>query len=69
MFLLYFRYAHCISIRLWKTFCEDEGTRAICQYLEIGKPVAILELLDNKITALGCEFISKALHPKMNPSI
>ena len=28
-----------------------------------------LELLDNKISALGCEFIARALHPKMNPTI
>lgn len=28
-----------------------------------------MELLDNKITALGCEFISKALHPRMKPQI
>jgi Ran GTPase-activating protein (RanGAP) involved in mRNA processing and transport len=35
----------------------------------LGKPVNILELLDNKITALGCEFISKTLHPISKPSI
>ena len=23
-------YPHCRSIRFWKTYCEDEGTRAIC---------------------------------------
>ena len=57
-------YQPCVSIRFWKTFCEDEGVRAICQFLAIGKNVAFLELLDNKITPLGCEFISKALHPK-----
>lgn len=43
--------------------------RAICQYLDIGKPVVLLELLDDKITPLGCEFIAKSLHPKMNPQI
>jgi Ran GTPase-activating protein (RanGAP) involved in mRNA processing and transport len=43
--------------------------RAICQYLELGKPVKFLELLDNKITPLGCEFISRALHPKMASQI
>jgi len=31
--------------------------------------VIFLELLDNRISALGCEFISRALHPKMNPTI
>ena len=43
--------------------------RAICQYLELGKPVATLELLDNKITPLGCEFISRALQPRLNPTL
>jgi hypothetical protein len=28
-----------------------------------------MELLNNKITPLGCEFISKTLHPKMSPQI
>ena len=37
--------------------------------MEVGKQVGILELLDNKITSLGCEFISKALHPKMGSGI
>lgn len=58
------KYQHCVSIRLWKTFCEDEGVRSVCQYLEHGRNVAFLELLDNNITPLGCEFLSKALHPK-----
>lgn len=64
-------YPHCVSIRLWKTFCEDEGCRQICQFLEMEKvnSTLFLELLDNKITPLGCEFISRALHPKMNPTI
>lgn len=63
------RYQHCTSIRLWKAFCEDEGVRAVCQYLDHGKNVAFLELLDNQITPLGCEFLSKALHPKSQPMI
>ena len=58
------KYNLCTSIRLWKTFCEDEGARAVCQYLEHTKSVNFLELLDNNITPLGCEFLSKALHPK-----
>lgn len=63
------KYQHCKSIRLWKTFCEDEGVRAVCQYLEVGKNVAFLELLDNNITELGCEFLSRALHPRNTPAI
>ena len=26
-------YLHCISMRFWKTFCEDEGCRHICQFI------------------------------------
>lgn len=63
------KYQHCTSIRLWKTYCEDEGVRAVCQYLEVGRNVAFLELLDNNITPLGCEFLSKSLHPKCQPMI
>lgn len=62
-------YPHCHSIRLWKTFCEDEGVRAVCQYLETGKGVLFMELLDNKITPLGCEFISRVMHPSKSPQI
>lgn len=29
----------------------------------------MLELLDNKITSLGCEFISQAIHPRANTSL
>ena len=28
-----------------------------------------MELLDNRITSLGCEFISKAIHPRANTAI
>lgn len=31
--------------------------------------ITYLELLDNNITALGCEFLGKVLHPKMKPQI
>ena len=33
------------------------------------KGVTVLELLDNNITPLGCEFIGKLLHPRTNSSI
>ena len=29
----------------------------------------MLELLDNKLTALSCEFVSRVLHPKSNTMI
>ena len=62
-------YLHAFSLRLWKTFCEDEGVRAICQWLEINRTIRFLELLDNRITPLGCEFIGRILHPKMGSPI
>ena len=62
-------YPHCRSIRLWKTYCEDEGVRAVCQFVEVGKGISVLELLDNKMTPHGCEFISKVIHPKSNTGI
>jgi Ran GTPase-activating protein (RanGAP) involved in mRNA processing and transport len=54
---------------LWKNYCEDEGVRAVCQFIEVAKSVIALEILDNKVTALGCEFISRIIHPKANTSI
>ena len=62
-------YPHCRSIRLWKTYCEDEGVRAVCQFIQVAKGVSVLELLDNKITPLGCEFISQAIHPNSNTAL
>lgn len=64
-----YSYPHCRSIRLWKNYCEDEGVRAVCSFVEFAKSVIALEILDNKITPLGCEFISRAIHPKANTSI
>lgn len=57
------KYKHGRSIRMWKTGCQDEGVRNICMYMEETNSVVILELLDNLITPLGCEFIGRALLP------
>jgi Ran GTPase-activating protein (RanGAP) involved in mRNA processing and transport len=43
--------------------------RAVCQCLQQIKTVFKLDLLDNKITYLGCEFISKLIHPKSNTNL
>ena len=56
-------YPHLRSIRLWKTYCEDEGVRAICSFLDKNASVLCLELLDDKVTPLGCEFIGRTLTP------
>lgn len=31
--------------------------------------MTVLELLDNKITSLGCEFVGKLMHPRTNGNI
>lgn len=54
---------------MWKTKCEDEGVRAICQYIPINKSVTTLEILDNNVTSLGCEFLGKLLTPKMGTNL
>lgn len=56
-------YPHCSSIRLWKTYCEDEGVRILCEFLLGCNSILCLDLLDNKITPLGCEFLGKTLRP------
>lgn len=56
-------YPHLISIRLWKTYIEDEGVRAICEFLQKCSTIQCLELLDDKVTPLGCEFLGKTLTP------
>lgn len=43
--------------------------RAVCQFIELGKPLLFLELLENKVTPLGCEFLARILHPKLAPTI
>jgi hypothetical protein len=56
-------YPHAVSIRFWKTYCEDEGVRLLCTFLMRCTSILCLELLDNKITHLGCEFLGKTLKP------
>ena len=28
------KYPHLVSLRLWKTYIEDEGVRAVCEFLQ-----------------------------------
>jgi hypothetical protein len=37
--------------------------------VEVGKGISVMELLDNKISPLGCEFISRVIAPKANTGI
>ena len=48
-------------IRLWKVDLQDEGLRSICNYIDKVNSVEYLDLMDNKITSLGCEFLGKSL--------
>ena len=54
-------------IRMWNAMCEDEGVRAICRYIMICPSVIVLELFQNNITALGCQFIGKMITPGAIP--
>lgn len=56
-------------MRLWKTKCEDEGVRAVCNYVAINNNVVILELLDNAITPLGCQFLGKLFAPEARTNL
>ena len=41
----------------------------MCTFIESAKSISVLELLDNKITPLGCEFIARTMHPKSNTAV
>lgn len=58
-------YQHLKKIRFWKVNVEDEGLRSICNYIEKVNSIEYLDLMDNKITSLGCEFLSRVL---INPN-
>lgn len=40
-------YKHLKKIRLWKVRAQDEGVRAICNYIDKAQTVEYLDLLDN----------------------
>lgn len=54
------------SVRFWKIKAQDEGVRALSKYMMQNKTVEVVDLLDNEITPLGCEFLGRALHPSCN---
>lgn len=58
-------YKHVKSIKLWKVNAQDEGVRTVCNFMMKMKIIDNLDLLDNGIGALGCEFIGKMLHPSL----
>ena len=62
-------YNHITSIRLWAGHIQDEGVRIICGYIVRNKGVETLELLNCDITPLGCEYLNKALTPKIGANL
>ena len=50
---LFLSYTSCKSVKLYKSRAEDEGTRAVCNYMDKVKKVEVLDLLSNDITPLG----------------
>lgn len=59
-------YQHLKVVRLWKVDLQDEGLRSICNYIDKMGTIEYLDLMDNKITALGCEFLGKTLKNERN---
>lgn len=55
------RYEHLKKIRIWEGAIGDEGVRCICKLLTATPVLEVLDLLNNGITSLGCEFLGKAL--------
>jgi Ran GTPase-activating protein (RanGAP) involved in mRNA processing and transport len=60
------KYQKLKSFRVWKADFGDEGLRIMSKYLICENQLEVLDLLDNGITVLGCEFFGKAL---LNPEI
>ena len=58
------QYPYLKKIRLWKIDLQDEGVRVICNYVEKVNSVEYLDLMDNKVTPLGCEFLGKMFSNK-----
>ncbi len=58
-------YMHLKKIRIWKANLMDEGLRAICNFMEKCNTLQYLDLMENNITELGCEFLAKVM---INPN-
>ena len=54
-------------LRLIKINAEDEGLRVICNFMNKYHSVEELNLQDNGITKLGCEFLGKTLALEESP--
>ena len=63
------KYKHAKIIRLCRTQCEDEGVRNVCNYIMVNENVALVDLMSNMISPLGCEFLSKLMAPESKRGI
>ena len=54
-------YKHLKKLRLWKVKAQDEGMRVICNFVDKCNTLEYLDLLDNEVSPLGCEFLCKTL--------
>jgi hypothetical protein len=57
------KFKELYSIRLWKSGIEDEGVRELCRWLLANNSTVCIDLLQNEITPIGCEIISKIIGP------
>jgi Ran GTPase-activating protein (RanGAP) involved in mRNA processing and transport len=55
------KYEHLKKVRIWKGGIGDEGVRFICKFIAASNSLELLDLMDNGITALGCEFLGKTI--------
>jgi len=51
-------------LRFWRSNCEDEGVRAVIQFMEHCPTIKSLEFMGCNITALGCEFLGRVIRPE-----
>ena len=55
------QYQHVQAIQCWKAGVEDEGVRAVTQFIRVCPTVSTLEFMDCLLTQLSCEFLSNTL--------
>jgi Ran GTPase-activating protein (RanGAP) involved in mRNA processing and transport len=55
------KYEQLKMVRIWKGGIGDEGLRFICKFIDTSHSIQLLDLMDNGISALGCEFIGKTV--------
>ncbi len=55
------KYSKLKVFSVWKAEFGDEGVRILSKYLMGDNNLEVIDLLDNGVTALGCQFLGKAL--------